>query len=231
MSKGLAGAGRHHSRRPRLLRRTAATASTSTASASTSTAAGPRSSRTRHRGILRAGVLVVFAMALIVVAVGVGTGRWQIRPVLSGSMRPGLPVGGVVVTERVPLGSLRVGDVAVFHPPGARATTYVHRIISLQDGPDGVVVRTKGDANLEPDPWALRLHGRWAYQARFSLPLLGYPAVWIHSPGGRRVLLVAAGVLFALLAASLVADLRKRRGTRPSTALTTVVGEGGDQET
>ena len=208
-------AGRHHERKAKPLERV--------------TAMTERSGHPRRKGILRASILAVVALGLIVVAVGVGTGRWQIRPVLSGSMRPGLPVGGVVVTERVPLSSLQVGDVAVFHPPGARHTTYVHRIVSLQDGREGVVVRTKGDANLTPDPWTLRLHGRWAYEARFSLPLLGYPAVWIHSPEGRRYLLVAAGVFFALLAASVIVDLKKRGAARAGTTLTAVVGEGDDQ--
>ncbi len=217
MSKAVTRGGNHHAPRSRLLGR--------------GTTGPARNRQPRGRGVLRAGALAVVAAGLVLVAFAVGTGRWQIEPVLSGSMRPGLPVGGVVVSERVPLSSLQVGDVAVFHPPGTKAATYVHRIVSLQDGPGGVVVHTKGDANLDPDPWALRLHGRWAYEARFSLPLVGYPAVWIHSPGGRRALLVAAGVLFALLAASVAVDLRRRDAARAATSLTAVSGEAGDRDT
>ena len=162
------------------------------------------------QGLVLAGLLAGFSVA----AAGVGSGAWQIRPVLSGSMRPGLPVGGVVVTERVPLSELQVRDVAVFHPPSDPSVDYVHRVISLTRAGRTVVVRTQGDANLYPDPWTLRLTGRWAYVARFSVPLLGYPAVWIHSPGGRADMLLLAGILAAVLAGSLAVDVRRRTQRR-----------------
>ena len=161
-------------------------------------------------GLVLAGLLAGFSVA----AAGVGSGAWQIRPVLSGSMRPGLPVGGVVVTERVPLSDLQVRDVAVFHPPSDPSVDYVHRVISLTRAGRTVVVRTQGDANLYPDPWTLRLTGRWAYVARFSVPLLGYPAVWIHSPRGRADMLLLAGILAAVLAGSLAVDVRRRTQRR-----------------
>jgi signal peptidase I len=174
--------------------------------------------RKRPKGILRTLALALLLAGFAWAAVAVGSGQWQVRPVLSGSMRPGFPVGGVVVTERVPLSSLRVGDVAVFHPPGSSSVTYVHRIISLKASRGGVVVRTKGDANLYPDPWALELHGKWAYQARFALPLLGYPAVWVHSPQGKTILVLVAGTLLVSCGALVVVDLRRKRAAKEALA-------------
>jgi hypothetical protein len=104
--------------------------------------------------------------------------------------------------------------VAVFHPPSDPGVDYVHRVISLTRAGGAVVVRTQGDANLYPDPWTLRLTGRWAYVARFSVPLLGYPAVWIHSPRGRADMLLLAGILAAVLAGSLAVDVRRRSQRR-----------------
>ena len=168
--------------------------------------------KVRHvRGVLRVSVLLILVGGLVIAAVGVWTGGWQIRPILSGSMRPGFPIGGVVVTERVPLSSLRVGDVAVFHPPNDPGVTYVHRIISLASTPSGMVVQTKGDDNLYPDPWKVHPLGRFAYIARFTLPLLGYPAVWVHSPAGRSDLLLAAGAFLLVLVVSLAVEVRRRR--------------------
>jgi signal peptidase len=152
-------------------------------------------------------------------AVAVGTGGWQIRPVLSGSMRPGLPIGGVVVTEREPLAELQVRDVAVFHPPGQPNIDYVHRVVSLTRSDGAVVVHTQGDANLYPDPWTLRLHGRWAYIAQFTVPLVGYPAVWVHSPQGRTDMLLVAAFLALVLIGSLAGDLRRRRRRVPDMAV------------
>ena len=115
------------------------------------------------------------------------------------------------MTQRVPLADLQVRDVAVFHPPFDPKADYVHRVISLRRQGSTVVVRTQGDANLYPDPWTLRLRGRYAYVARFSLPLLGYPAVWAHSPAGRRDLLGAGAVLAVAFAGTYALDRRRRR--------------------
>jgi len=175
------------------------------------------------------GLQIAF-LALLVGAFGllasaVISGNWQIRPILSGSMQPGLPIGGVVVTQRVPISSLQVRDVVVFHPPNDGAISYVHRIISLKHTSGGVVVRTQGDDNLYPDPWTLHLLGHWAYQARFSLPLLGYVAVWVHSPTGRSAMLIGAAVLALILMASVGLDghfKRRRRTVKQSAA-----GDGG----
>lgn len=160
-------------------------------------------------------VLVSVLAAVAALAVGVGTGDLQLRPVLSGSMRPTLPLGGVVVTQRIPLSSLHVGDIAAFHPPGYPSLYYIHRVIWLKRTTHGVLIRTKGDANRTRDPWTLRVRGSEAYVARVAVPFLGYPAVWVHSPSGKRVLLYLAGALF--LAAGLSAtrrDWHVRRGRR-----------------
>lgn len=146
------------------------------------------------------GVLLAVLVALIVAGtVAVLSGRYQLRPVLSGSMRPGLPVGGVVITERVPTSSLQVRDVVVFHSPDQPQDLIVHRIVSLTPGPSGPVVKTQGDANTAPDPWTVTLHGATAYRAVYALPLVGYVAVWAHGPSGRLALMVT-GLLLLLVA-------------------------------
>jgi signal peptidase len=143
--------------------------------------------------VLLAAVLGIAALA----AVAVLDGHYQVRPVLSGSMEPLLPVGGVVVTERVPISNLRVGDVVVFHRPDRPAELVVHRIVALMPGMAGPVVRTKGDANATSDPWQVTLRGTTAYRASFSVPVVGYVAVWVHGPTGRETLLVVGLLLIA----------------------------------
>ena len=156
------------------------------------------------------GLMVLAALCLACVGVGVATGTWQIRPVLSGSMRPDLPIGGVVVTERVPMRSLAVGDVAVFHPPAEPHVDYVHRIIWMHRTGSDLLVRTKGDANVTPDPWTLHLRGKWAYVARWSLPWVGYAAVWLHQPSVRRAAVIGAGLLAAVLVGSVLVEQRRK---------------------
>jgi signal peptidase len=153
--------------------------------------------------------LVVGAFA--VVAVAVASGNYQIRPVLSGSMRPSLPVGGVVITQRVPVSDLGEGDVIVFLEPDSTTNLVVHRIVSLEPGSSGPIVHTKGDANEAPDPWTLALPGDHAYRAVSCLPFVGYLAVWAHSPSGGRVLVVIGTLL--MLGAALGAIGYRRRST------------------
>lgn len=169
------------------------------------------SSRIRASTVARSAMVLVLAVGLVVVGSAVISGGWQIQPVLSGSMRPGLPIGGVVVLQRVPTSSLQVRDVILFHPPGEPRTTYVHRIVSMQRRAAETVISTQGDANSFPDPWHSRIKGRTAYIARFSLPLLGYAAVWDHSTSGRTLLLTGAGILALALVASVLYDVRRKR--------------------
>lgn len=187
-----------------------------------------RPHRTRVGQVIRGTIVAAAVAGLAVIAIGVLSGGWQIRPVLSGSMRPGLPIGGVVVTQRVPIQSLQIRDVIAFHPPGEPTVSYVHRIISLKRGPDGLVARTQGDDNLYPDPWTLHLKGHYAYEARFSLPVVGYVAVWMHSPSGRRDLVGAAALAaLALGAYLLLGTLAERRGSKRAGVDSAVPQVGG----
>jgi signal peptidase len=160
-------------------------------------------------GIWSALIVVVLA-ALGFTVVSVLSGAWMVTPILSGSMQPGLPVGGVAISERVPASSLAVRDVIIFKNPLNSAQDVVHRIIQLNFNSSGqAVVKTQGDANSIPDPWTATLHGKDVYVVQFTLPLLGYPAVYTNHGldmmvGGALVLLVVVGTVVE----------RERHGTR-----------------
>jgi signal peptidase I len=61
--------------------------------------------------------LALFVLGIGGLAVYTHTGHGAFTPVLSGSMQPGIQAGDVVVTNRVPVTSLHVGDIIVFIPP------------------------------------------------------------------------------------------------------------------
>ena len=144
-----------------------------------------RRPRARRRTVLR---LVVVLVALVVAGTGASEllrGAWMVTPVLSGSMRPGLAVGGVVVSERVPVSSLEVRDVIVFHRPDLPSEQVVHRIIAVTRGHAGALVfKTQGDANQTPDLWSLSMKGRYAYRVRWAVPLVGYAAIFYQDHRG-----------------------------------------------
>jgi len=169
----------------------------------------------KRLGAALATVLLIGAVGgVTLVALSLSSGRWRVAPIRSGSMRPGLPVGGLVATERVPVSSLAVRDVLLFHPPGEPDVTFVHRIISIDRAGSVTTVRTQGDDNPRPDPWTLRLAGRSAYKARFTVPLIGYVAFWFGSAAARAALVVGVAIVVAALLAWALRDrLVRRRST------------------
>jgi signal peptidase len=179
---------------------------------------GPRLGRSLGRprlhtvavGLRRAFLALLAALLLAgagLVTYSVLSGNWTIAPILSGSMRPGFPVGGVVVAERTPTSALAVGDVILFQNPDRPSDQMVHRIIRLKSDQSGQqVINTKGDANSADDPWTVSLQGNSVYVAQFTLPLLGYAAVNTN----RGIDLMIGGVILLLIVLSTVMGRERR---------------------
>lgn len=170
--------------------------------------------RLKPRQIFEAVVLACLVVGFIIMSVAILSGKWQIRPILSGSMQPGFSIGGVAITQTIPTSQLKVGDVAVFHPPFMNSTTYIHRIISISKSNNHYIIQTKGDDNPTKDPWLLQITSKNSYITRFTLPFIGYLAVWVHSYSGRKVLLTIAGVLVIIFLMTLSLDIEKKRRNR-----------------
>ncbi len=113
----------------------------------------------------------------------------QALAVLSGSMTPGLPVGGMVFTREVAPGDVGVGDVITFQHPADPATLVTHRVTAVDTASGAPVFTTKGDANEDPDAapvQAAAVQGRlW-----FAVPEVGRMTALLHSPKGVGVLVV-----------------------------------------
>lgn len=118
---------------------------------------------------LLTGALVVVGAAILAVGLGARVADLHFQTVLSGSMRPAINPGDLAVTQGVPVGSIRVGDVIAFIPP-AESEPVLHRVASLANG----VVTTKGDANTVPDPWHVTLSGATAYRLVAVVPYAGW---------------------------------------------------------
>ena len=65
-----------------------------------------------------------------------------------------------------------VGDVIVFAAPTTGRMT-VHRVVEIEQGENGPVFTTKGDANDGPDPWRLAVDGDHLHRVRMAVPVLG----------------------------------------------------------
>lgn len=140
-------------------------------------------------------LLTLLIAAIAALGVYVHTGHGSLTPVLTGSMRPGIEPGDVVVTHKVSVSSLHVGDIVVFMPPGATLAR-VHRIHSLQKVSGGrIIVTTEGDANNAIDPWNKIYMKGDTYKVAFVIPKAG----WLVNGGLRWVILAFIFVGAALI--------------------------------
>ena len=120
---------------------------------------------------------VVVGIASVVI-IFVALGALGIRPTLvgSGSMRPALDVGDVVMVTAVSADAVSEGDIIQF---GEGGTSTIHRVVKVQENGSRVFV-TQGDANDSPDldpVEAEQIKGR----VRFRIPKVGWVAIWIKN--------------------------------------------------
>jgi signal peptidase len=125
-------------------------------------------------------VVAVFA-ALFVLPRAFG---WSTLVVLSGSMEPAMPVGGLAFVEPVDNDDeVQIGDVVTYPRPDRSGTLVSHRVFAVSDHLGGPTIWTIGDANEAPDPWAVTdddLVGR----VRFTLPYMGTLSQELQTPMG-----------------------------------------------
>jgi signal peptidase I len=127
----------------------------------------PLSQRTGTRSSGRAWHVVarsadLAATALLVLAVIVLSGAlvaelagFRAVVIRSGSMRPTLPVGTVIVSQSVHPLAARPGDIVSFQDPALGGRLVTHRVISEQRHGARVDFVTKGDANRTGEDWSV----------------------------------------------------------------------------
>lgn len=175
--------------------------------------------RTARTTVRLAASWTALALALaffLASSLAVVSGDWQLTPVLTGSMVPILPVGSLAISEREPLRDLRVGQIALLHPPGAPNVTYVHKVVWLSHSSGTTEIRTRGVANPIDDPWTVRVASPQVYVVKYDVPVIGYASIWLRSPQGRAGSLLFAGLLSLALVSLVIRDeAKKRRGQSP----------------
>lgn len=110
--------------------------------------------------------------------------------VLSGSMEPTYRVGALVFVRAVDTADLVVGDNVTFHMNGGD-TVVTHRIAEINKEAQTMI--TKGDNNNVRDG-ELSLSNVIGKAYDFSIPWMGYLAVYLNTTAGLITLLVLVAV-------------------------------------
>jgi signal peptidase len=154
-----------------------------------------RARRQRSLYFVKLAVACIALALSAALAISVITLHLGLRAVLTGSMRPNYGPGAVLLTQRIPVATVKTGMIVLFVPPG-KHSEYAHRITSVTGQRNSPIVTTKGDANTSADPWHARLVTPYVNQVIGSLPGVGRVMVAIRGTG-QIVLAVLGGIVAA----------------------------------
>ena len=139
--------------------------------------------------------------------------------ILTGSMRPGLPPGTLVVMKPpANLEGIGVGSVVTYQLHSGEATVVTHRVVEVRQRLDGTVEYiTQGDANNVVDKLPVRpeqIRGTLWY----AVPHLGRANQAVNGDQRQTLVYVAAAGLGAYALSMFVSALwgRRRRPSTPS---------------
>ena len=141
---------------------------------------------------------VLGSVLVMMFAVGIAASMFmgvRFMTVVSGSMRPAIDVGDLVVVAPVNRYNVSVGEVIAFVRGGI---TILHRVVGITRVRGQLAYVTKGDANNAPDREPVlpqQIVGRLVY----VVPHVGYPLVYIAQYQRGYVNAVVTAILFIVL--------------------------------
>ena len=133
--------------------------------------------------------------------------------VLTGSMRPDLPPGTLVVVKPVLAEDIRTGDVITFQLESGKSAVVTHRVTQVSTNLEGeTTFTTQGDANNVADELPVRpvqIKGRLWY----SVPYLGHANNVLTGHQRQLAVYVVGGGLVLYAAYMFTSAARDRRRT------------------
>lgn len=164
---------------------------------------------------LSAGVLLlILALGAVTIVLPAVVGGMPLS-VLTGSMRPHLPPGTLVVVKPTPVEEIGVGDVITFQIESGQPAVATHRVVarSVDSATGEVRFTTQGDANNTPDPEQVRpaqIRGKVWY----AIPYLGWVNQAIDGQTRSWAIPALAGALFLYAAWTFGTGVRDRARAR-----------------
>lgn len=140
--------------------------------------------------------LLAGLVLLVMVPVALG---WRPYTVLTGSMRPNIQPGDVVMDRPIPVPDMHVGDVVTFSDPSRKGKLVTHRVRSIAHGPQLTTVETRGDANNTSERWTVQTKDRVG-RVVYVIPKVGRIATLVRNPAGILLLVVLPVIGLGFLA-------------------------------
>ena len=137
--------------------------------------------------------------------------------VLTGSMKPGMAPGTLIVVKPVPPEEIGVGTVITYQLESEQPTVVTHRVVSQGIDDEGEpVFQAQGDANTVPDrAWVRPVQIRG--EEWYAVPYLGYVSNLLTGKERRMGIYLVAALLFGYAIVLLGSGRRERRGAPHAT--------------
>ncbi len=189
------------------------------------TPSAPLPAPERHGWLRRLGAVTAWTIAVLMGVLIVGLvivpRLFGAEPftVLTGSMRPLMPPGTMIIVRPVEFTDLRVGDVITYQLESGQAAVVTHRIVSIDIGDDGPRLRTQGDANPSADIEPVR-----AEQVRgevwYWVPYIGYVTSVGSGDGRANIVRVLGAALIVYAVYAVVMGMVRSRRTKAEASTT-----------
>ncbi|MEH3055002.1 MAG: signal peptidase I [Patulibacter minatonensis] len=151
---------------------------------------GKRFVETLLGGLLAGIVLMILAPVVI---------GWRPYTVLTGSMRPTIEPGDVVMDRPIRVPSMHVGDIVTFSDPTRGGKLVTHRVRAITHAKGLTLVETRGDANSTSERWNVASTDRVG-KVMYVIPKVGHVANLAHNPAAVLLLVVVPVLGLGILA-------------------------------
>ena len=115
-------------------------------------------------------VFVLLALISLIGAVASVYYQSSFLVVTSRSMEPTIKAGDMVLVRKIQTSEVKRDDVLVLPVPDSPGLRYAHRVISVSQELNGLVLKTQGDANPTPDAWSIAVKDRRVPKVVMILP-------------------------------------------------------------
>jgi signal peptidase len=138
----------------------------------------------------------VCALAIALLAVLLIAAVAGYRPLIdySGSMRPAIQAGDLLVTRSEPAATIRPGQVVSFIDPGLNGKLVTHRVLEAHASGRNIAVVTRGDANPVPETWSIARNASVG-ELVFRVPEIGRLVAWTSTRWARTALLALMALI------------------------------------
>lgn len=156
----------------------------------------------RIYGVLYIISIILFCLILLggVVIYSAPHLGWLVDGVATGSMSPTITRGSLVIAKPVQTNSIALGDIIIYRSNRASENNVCHRVVSISTS-SPLIFRTKGDANAFWDQEQVPAQNIIA-KVVWQFPVIGFAAIFIHTPVGFIVSVVVPGFTIAFLCLS-----------------------------